>query len=1276
MKWLRRLALAAGLALVLLIAGLLGLGALLLTSDRALEIALTEAGRISGGAFEAAEVDGNLLGPVQLEQVRIDTPTLQVAIDTLRLDWNLPALLGRRLEVAELSADGVSVRQLPGAPEEAPPPDDDVTLQMPGPFELPLDLALREVRISDLTYYAGPDAEPQVLHKLQIDLDTAGPRVLLDTLELVHPQGRLTGRGWLETQGDWPLMLVLKADARPPGYAPLRTALVVDGSLAALRVRQAAQAPYNVRLTARAESLFDTPVWTAALRLDDLQLARLSESLPAYGTTGTVEARGTGAAANVAAALAVVGPDAFESQLALQAEGDPDRVRIESLRVDGTPGTLTGEGVVALAGDTAELDVRLDWQNLGWPGVDWSSPTGQAALTGTPAAWQARLDARIDNPRQQAASGRVELAANGDLEQARLESLRAELLDGLIEGNGEIGWAEGMRWDVDLAARGIDPGVAVPDYPGAVDLSLASSGQSAPVLQAEARLTELGGRLRGQPLAGEASIRAVASEVTVEALDLRLGENRVQASGRVDTAAQTLDVQLELAARRLAQIAPPLAGSLTGPLSARGAFRQPRVEADLAGQGLQAGPARIDSLRLTGIFQPDVQQRSDLTLSAEGILVQAQSFDRLRLAIDGPLNAHRLSLDVQGEPLTASLDARGAADLETPGWRGELRELSLALPDQPTLALVAPARLAVSASRAEIDSLCLRQPTGARLCADGNWQAEGDWAAVLRLSDLDLAAYAALLPETLDLTGSVDLEAQLAGRGSRVTGEITGGSPRLRLAHRDETTIDPATELLIVDDLALDARLAPTGAQLRLAARLNETGRLDFGLRLPQFAGEFQNLGTTPLEAALQLQLDDLGWLPTLAPQLADVSGQIDLDMGLSGSLERPVLAGSAVLENAALEVPEIGLALSELELIARAAPDNRLTWTLTAVSGGVLRSDGSLSYVDGELAVEGTLRGNEFQAADLAEARVWLSPDMTFAYASEAVRVGGELTIPRAEIDPTAGRGDEQDEAEDGPQIVTPSADQVILTPEGEVPADTVAVPVDLALRLRVIMGEEVSFSGYGLNAQIGGSILLTDGPTDLPLASGELSVEGKYRAYGQRLTIERGNILFPGGEITEPGIDLRAVKSLPDVTVGVQATGPVQTPQLRLFSDPAMSQSDQLSYLLFGRPLNQSASGEGQALSRAATALGLAGGERLAQNLGGRVGLDDIRIDSDGAVDQSELIVGRYLSPRLYVSYGIGVFNAISTLRTRYELSRRWTLNTETGVESAADLLYTLER
>jgi len=56
--------------------------------------------------------------------------------------------------------------------------------------------------------------------------------------------------------------------------------------------------------------------------------------------------------------------------------------------------------------------------------------------------------------------------------------------------------------------------------------------------------------------------------------------------------------------------------------------------------------------------------------------------------------------------------------------------------------------------------------------------------------------------------------------------------------------------------------------------------------------------------------------------------------------------------------------------------------------------------------------------------------------------------------------------------------------------------------------------------------------------------------------------------------------------------------------------------------------------------------------------------------------LVLGKYLSPGLYVSYGIGLFDGSNVLRMRYELSERLTLETETGIQSGVDLRYTLER
>jgi len=138
----------------------------------------------------------------------------------------------------------------------------------------------------------------------------------------------------------------------------------------------------------------------------------------------------------------------------------------------------------------------------------------------------------------------------------------------------------------------------------------------------------------------------------------------------------------------------------------------------------------------------------------------------------------------------------------------------------------------------------------------------------------------------------------------------------------------------------------------------------------------------------------------------------------------------------------------------------------------------------------------------------------------------------------------------------------------------------------------------------------------------------------------------------------------------------GLVQQPDVKVFSQPLLPQSDALAYLVLGRPLNQASNEDGAAMNRAATAVGLAGGELLAQRIGNRFGMQDVEIKNAGDAATSELSFGRYLTPRLYVSYGVGVFNALSTLRTRYQISSHWTLRTESGVNSSADAVYTLER
>ncbi|MEA3243822.1 MAG: translocation/assembly module TamB domain-containing protein, partial [Pseudomonadota bacterium] len=184
----------------------------------------------------------------------------------------------------------------------------------------------------------------------------------------------------------------------------------------------------------------------------------------------------------------------------------------------------------------------------------------------------------------------------------------------------------------------------------------------------------------------------------------------------------------------------------------------------------------------------------------------------------------------------------------------------------------------------------------------------------------------------------------------------------------------------------------------------------------------------------------------------------------------------------------------------------------------------------------------------------------------------------------------------------------------------------------------------------------------------------------YGQNLDIRTGRLLFAGGPITEPGLEIEAVRRpAPGILVGVRARGSMRKPDFSLFSEPGMSQSDQLSWLVLGRPLESDTSSQDRnSLNQAAILLGLGGGLALTEEFGEKLGIDEISIESDpdDETNQASLLVGKYLSPKLFVSYGVGIFEPVSTLRLRYALGSKWKLVGESSaLRSGADLFYVIE-
>ena len=158
--------------------------------------------------------------------------------------------------------------------------------------------------------------------------------------------------------------------------------------------------------------------------------------------------------------------------------------------------------------------------------------------------------------------------------------------------------------------------------------------------------------------------------------------------------------------------------------------------------------------------------------------------------------------------------------------------------------------------------------------------------------------------------------------------------------------------------------------------------------------------------------------------------------------------------------------------------------------------------------------------------------------------------------------------------------------------------------------------------------------------------------------------------GPLSYPFLDIEAVRVTGDVTAGLRLSGPAMQPSSEIFSNPAMSQEQALSWLLLGRPLHGGE--DGNVMAQAALALGLMGTAPIANKLAESFGVKDFTLDSEGSGVTSSVVATGRISERISLRYGVGVFEPANTLALRYELSKRLYLEAASGLANSLDLFY----
>jgi autotransporter translocation and assembly factor TamB len=475
--------------------------------------------------------------------------------------------------------------------------------------------------------------------------------------------------------------------------------------------------------------------------------------------------------------------------------------------------------------------------------------------------------------------------------------------------------------------------------------------------------------------------------------------------------------------------------------------------------------------------------------------------------------------------------------------------------------------------------------------------------------------------------------------------------------------INGESELWQYQNAGLDLELSANDINGQVLMLIGDNSRISGQFKLPRAKLLTLDVPRQKLKADLEIDFDELGFIEAVVPDVDQLNGSFLFKLGVDGTLGNPGYKIKSQITDASLVIPRLGLSLKNINHSGLTGRDNRFDFNLEVDSGdGTLLVKGH-SFLDAKKGWETALNisGSDFEVSDIPEAYVIASPDLNISLKHRLIEIKGDLLIPYARIQP-----------KDITTAAQVSSDTVIIDSSQKTES---AWQINSEVNLK--LGDRVKFYGFGFEGNVGGELLIEEKAGQPTRGNGEIDLSGgRYLAYGQELDVESGRLLFTGGPITNPGVDVRATRRTGEIIAGVHALGRLNSPKLLLFSVPAMGQTDMLSYLLLGRPMESASGEDNNMVAQAALALSISGGDKIARSIGQRLGFDEMRLEGSETGDQASLVVGRYLSPQLYISYGVGLVGSFNTFALRYRISEQWQLKAESGKVQGADILYTFER
>jgi translocation and assembly module TamB len=841
-----------------------------------------------------------------------------------------------------------------------------------------------------------------------------------------------------------------------------------------------------------------------------------------------------------------------------------------------------------------------------------------AALDGQPDDWTVEGELQLGGPG--VPTGRLQARGGGDRTSMHLTVPQAVALDGALAGELQLTWSPRVHWSLQARLDDVAMAPLAPALPGRLSGEFMAEGRTGPTAL-DVRIGQLSGVIRERLVSAGGQLSLSAGEVTAQDLWLRSGASELRMDGRLD-GLRGLTVDARVAT--LGDFLDGAGGSLVGQGSISLDPAQPSLRLSGRGQNLRWASASLESL----VMAP-VDDAPGTRLELEGLEFGGNRFDRVLATLTGerPLDDIALSAESPGSRIDVRLRG-GVADWTSPsaaGWRGQLERLRLDADEAGFIELDSPTGLSFNTAMITLEAACFLGSREGRLCIDARWQSGEEFALEAAVDALSPNLALTLLGSDLAFTQRLSGELEWRQRPqseprARVRLEISPG--QVSTEEGEETIITTGAGLFGFE--IADGRLYSGNLDIPVPG----SGGIDTDFMVPDLSAGLES----SVQGRVRIQLASIEPLLRLVPGVEGSSGPLDADMNFSGTLSDPRLTGHASLVRGTVSHFASGLVLEDIQLAGAVYQydQTELTGTFRAGEGQgaarmVVNFDDILAP---ELLLE--LSGQNLALMNVPDLNVTADPDLRLILREGELGVSGRIVVPRARLSPrylpttTAAE----------------SADAVIVAGEDPLAEPAEAKPVDWNIRgqLELELGDDVRLILERATARVQGRTTFHWSGPPMPLADGGFGISGEISAYGQLLRIAEGRVNFSNRPADNPFLNIRAEREIfgnSQVTrAGVLVTGTLKRPIVEPYSVPMTTRERALTLLATGSDFNYE--------------------------------------QGVGSVE-----VGMYVAPRLYISYGIGLFDEQNVISARYDLGRGWGIKTTSGQrETGADISYTIER